>query len=94
MDATWLLVSLVVPPALAGASWALLHDRELPPVIPVILNALAPGAGLAAMGRPTLETVFGVMVGQFALIVAGGPDLVLLAPFGSSARSGPSPTPR
>jgi DNA-directed RNA polymerase subunit RPC12/RpoP len=82
MDATWLLVSLVVPPALAGASWALLHDRELPPVVPVILNALAPGAGLAAMGRPTLETVFGVMVGQFALIVAGGPDLILLAPFG------------
>jgi hypothetical protein len=82
MDATWLLISLAAPPILAGISWGLFHDRDLPPVLPVALNALAPGAGLAAMGRSTLEIVFGVMLGQVAMIVAGSPDPVMLAPFG------------
>lgn len=72
MTAGWFLLSLLVPPAAAVAAGVIFRGRLDRPIAAIVLNALAPGAGLAAMGRPTLEVVLGVLFAQASLLVAGG----------------------
>lgn len=81
MTPTWLLFSLVVPPALAALAWYLTRNTEVDPSVIVVLNGLMPGAGLAAAGRSILEIALCVLMGQIVLVMAQGPDIGMLAPF-------------
>jgi Zn finger protein HypA/HybF involved in hydrogenase expression len=71
MSAAWVLIPLLVPPIAALVAHFVLASREVPPALAIGLNALCPGAGLAAAGRPTLETVLGVLMAQASLVIAG-----------------------
>ncbi len=72
MNTGWFLVSLLAPPLAAVAAGIIFRGRLEQPIAAIVLNALAPGAGLAAIGRPTLEVVLGVLFAQASLLVAGG----------------------
>ncbi len=72
MTAGWFLLSLLAPPAAAALAAVVFRGRDPGAAISIGLNALAPGAGLAAAGRPTLEVVLGVMFAQASLLVTGG----------------------
>jgi hypothetical protein len=61
-----------MPPLAAMVAGAMIRPRQPAPQLTIVLNALVPGAGLAALGRPILETVFGVLLAQFSLILTGG----------------------
>ena len=72
MTAFWTVVAVLLPPlaAVVAAMW--LRPQQPAPQLAIALNALLPGTGLAALGRPILETVFGVLLAQFSLILTGG----------------------
>ena len=72
MTAGWFVFSLLAPPSAAVAAAVFFRGRLEQPVAAIVLNALAPGSGLAAIGRPTLEIVLGVLYAQASLLVAGG----------------------
>ena len=72
MTAAWTIVAVLMPPLAAVVAGTLLRPRQPAPQLAIALNALLPGAGLAALGRPTLESVFGVLLAQFSLILTGG----------------------
>lgn len=71
MTAGWVLVALIVPPAAAVVAATLIRPRNPGPWALVILNALSPGAGLAAAGRGTLEVVTGVLFAVASWILTG-----------------------
>jgi len=82
MSTAWFLIPLLGPPLAALIVGLTLASKELHPGVGIVLNALSPGAGLAAIGRPTLETVFGVLMAQASLFVAGTTDsLATYIPF-------------
>jgi hypothetical protein len=66
-----LLAALLGPPLLALAAGLGLAGRAVHPLAVIGLNALSPGAGLAAAGRPTVETALCVLMAQVSLIIAG-----------------------
>jgi hypothetical protein len=68
----WVIVSFLLPPLAAVLAASLLRPRNPQPQILIALNAILPGAGLAAAGRPTIEIVFGVVFAQVSLILVGG----------------------
>jgi len=68
----WGVVSFLLPPLAAILAASLLRPRNPPPQALIALNAILPGAGLAAAGRPTIEIVLGVVFAQISLILAGG----------------------
>ncbi len=72
MTAGWFLLSLLAPPAAAALAAVAFRGRAPGPATTIGLNAIAPGAGLAATGRPTLEVVLAVMFAQASLLVTGG----------------------
>jgi Zn finger protein HypA/HybF involved in hydrogenase expression len=69
---TWALLSVVLPPLLAVIAAAFLRTRQPHPYLIIKLNALSPGAGLAAAGRPVFELVLGVLFAQASLLLTGG----------------------
>jgi hypothetical protein len=70
-----------VPPLAAVLAASLLRPKNPRPQILIALNAILPGAGLAAAGRPTIEIVFGVVFAQVSLILVGGiQDIWMYAP--------------
>lgn len=73
MTAGWFLLSLLAPPAAAALAAVAFRGRPPTSAAAIGLNAIAPGAGLAADGRPTLEVVLGVMFAQAGLLITGGP---------------------
>ncbi|HSN55709.1 MAG TPA: hypothetical protein VLT32_13605 [Candidatus Sulfomarinibacteraceae bacterium] len=82
MSAALLLLALLGPPAAALIAGFIYRGREASPLATIVLNALSPGAGLAAAGRPTLETVLAVLMAQASLLVAGSVgSLVSYVPF-------------
>ncbi len=72
MTAAWIVIAIFLPPLAALAGAFLVRPRDPAPQLAVGLNAFAPGAGLAALGRPTLEVVIGVLFAQVSLILTGG----------------------
>jgi hypothetical protein len=72
VTATWTIVAVLVPPLAAVVAGTLLRPRNPAPQLAIAINAILPGAGLAALGRPVLESVFGVLLAQFSLILTGG----------------------
>ena len=72
MSSGWLLLSLLAPPAAAAVAAAACRQRPAGAATAIALNAVAPGAGLAALHRPTLEVVLAVLFGQASLLVTGG----------------------
>ena len=72
MTPGWGVVSFLLPPLAAILAASLLRPRNPPPQALIALNAILPGAGLAAAGRPTIEIVLGVVFAQMSLILAGG----------------------
>ncbi len=71
MSTEWVLIPLIGPPIAALVAHFVFASRAVPPAATIGLNALCPGAGLAAAGRPTLETVLGVLMAQASLLIAG-----------------------
>jgi hypothetical protein len=81
VTAGWTIVAVLLPPLAAVASGVFLRPRKPPPQLAIALNAVLPGAGLAALGRPTLEAVLGVLFAQFSLILTKGTqDLWMYVP--------------
>ena len=72
MSGGWALVSLALPPLATLVAWAALHSRQAHPLLVIGLNALMPGAGLAAARRPMLEVASGVVFSMICLIAVGG----------------------
>lgn len=72
MEPGWFLLALLGPPLVAGAAFLVFRRRAAPPRIAIALNAVSPGAGLVALGRPLLEVVLAVLFAQAAMLVAGG----------------------
>ena len=72
MSAIWTVVAVLLPPLAAVVAGIWLRPQQPAPQLAIALNALLPGTGLAALGRPILETVFGVLLAQFSLILTGG----------------------
>lgn len=82
MSTAWFLIPLFGPPLAALIAGLTLASKETHPGVGIALNTLSPGAGLAAIGRPTLETVIGVLMAQASLFVAGTMDsLAYYIPF-------------
>ncbi len=71
MSTGWVLIPLLGPPIAALVAHFVFASRTLPPAATIGLNALCPGVGLAAAGRPTLETVLAVLMTQASLLIAG-----------------------
>jgi hypothetical protein len=69
---SWTIFAVLTPPLAAVAAGTLIRPRQPSPQIAIALNALLPGAGLAALGRPILESVLGVLLAQFSLVLTGG----------------------
>jgi DNA-directed RNA polymerase subunit RPC12/RpoP len=67
----WFLTSLLLPPAAALGAWLVLRGRTVPPHLVIVLNALVPGAGLAAAGSPQLEVAGGVLFAIVSLLTVG-----------------------
>jgi len=77
----WVLVSVVLPPLSAVLATILLRPRAPGPYLVTGLNAILPGSGLAADGRPTLEVVLGVLFAQASLLITGSvQDLWMYVP--------------
>ena len=74
MTPGWLLTSLALPALGAIGAAVLLRRHEPGAYLITLLNAILPGTGLAAGGRPTLEVVLGVLFAQASLLVIGGTD--------------------
>jgi hypothetical protein len=72
MSATWTIFAVLLPPLAAVFAAVVLRPRQPAPQLAIGLNALMPGSGLAALGRPTLESVLGVLFAQVSLILTGG----------------------
>jgi len=72
VTAIWTVVAVLLPPLAAVFAGIWLRPQQPAPQLAIALNALLPGTGLAALGRPILETVFGVLLTQFSLILTGG----------------------
>jgi len=72
VSAAWTVFAVLMPPLAAVVAGTLLRPRQPAPQLAIALNALMPGAGLAALGRPILESVVGVLLAQFSLILTGG----------------------
>jgi hypothetical protein len=71
VTASWTVVAVLVPPLAAVVAGTFLRPRHPAPQLAIALNALLPGAGLAVLGRPILESVLGVLLAQFSLILTG-----------------------
>jgi len=71
MSTAWVLIPLLVPPIAALVAHFVFASRGVHPAVAIGLNALCPGAGLAAAGRPTLESVLAVLMAQASLLIAG-----------------------
>lgn len=71
MSGAWVLISLLGPPMAALAAHFIFASRDPHPAAVIGINALFPGAGLAAAGRPTLESALGVLMAQSSLLIAG-----------------------
>ncbi|MCP4897542.1 MAG: hypothetical protein GY906_11270, partial [bacterium] len=70
------------PPLAAYLSGILIRPKKPDPYLVIALNAALPGTGLAALGRPFLETLMGVLLAQFSLLLVGrGEDLAFYVPF-------------
>jgi Zn finger protein HypA/HybF involved in hydrogenase expression len=65
------LTALLGPPLAALLAGLLLGQRDVRPASAIALNTVSPGAGLAALGRPTLEVVLCVLMAQASLLIAG-----------------------
>jgi hypothetical protein len=64
--------AILAPPLAAIICRSALRVRSVPPQVAIGLNALMPGSGLAVLGRPTVESVLGILFAQFSLILTGG----------------------
>ena len=81
MSTGWILLSVLLPPAAASLAGLGFRGRDADPLVTIGLNAVMPGSGLAAAGRPILEVVLGVMFAQASLLITGGPaNIGFLAP--------------
>lgn len=81
MSTGWILLSVLLPPAAASLAGLGFRGRDADPLVTIGLNAVMPGSGLAAVGRPILEVVLGVMFAQASLLITGGPaNIGFLAP--------------
>ena len=72
MTTLWTIFAVLIPPLAAFVAGMWLRPRQPAPQLAIALNAILPGTGLAALGRPVLESVFGVLLAQFSLILTGG----------------------
>ncbi len=82
MTTGWLLISMLLLPAAAAAAAVVGRTAEPPPVAAVVVNAVLPGSGLVLLGRPLVEVVLCVLMGEAAMLVAGGTDAIgSLVPF-------------
>ena len=82
MSSAWVLIPLLGPPVAALMAHFIFASREIHPGVVIGLNTLCPGAGLAAAGRPTLESALGVLMTQASLLIAGTMgSLVTYLPF-------------
>ena len=82
MSSAWVLIPLLGPPVAALVAHFIFASREIHPGVAIGLNTLCPGAGLAAAGRPTLESILGVLMTQASLLIAGTTgSLVTYVPF-------------
>jgi len=67
----WVLVALFGPPLAALVAGLTLSTRAVHPLVTIGLNAVSPGAGLAAAGRPAVEAAVCVIMAQASLFIAG-----------------------
>jgi Zn finger protein HypA/HybF involved in hydrogenase expression len=82
MSNAWVLIALLGPPVAALVAGLVFSSRVAHPFAVIGLNALSPGAGLAATGRPTLESALAVLMAQASLLIAGSMgSLVTYLPF-------------
>jgi len=72
VSAAWFLFSILAPAGAATAVALTLRDRTAPDLAVVLLNALMPGAGVAAAGRPLVEVAAGVIFSAVSLLTVGG----------------------
>ncbi|MCG6963139.1 MAG: hypothetical protein LJE95_07735 [Acidobacteria bacterium] len=73
MTGGWVLLALGTPLVLTFAAIAL-RPTSPSPLAAIAVNALAPGAGLALLGRPMLEVAVGLLVTVASLLTIGGFD--------------------
>ncbi len=71
MSAPWFLFSLLAPAAAALTVTLALRGRRAEDPVVILLNALMPGAGVAAAGRPLVEVVAGVILSTVSLFTIG-----------------------
>jgi Zn finger protein HypA/HybF involved in hydrogenase expression len=71
MSPAWFLLAVVGPPVAAVLAGVVLRPRNVHPVATIVLNAVSPGAGLAAAGRSTLEATLGVLMAQASMVIVG-----------------------
>lgn len=82
MNAYWGLIALVGPPLAAVIAGWLIRPTKPDPLIPIVLNTICPGSGLAALGRPIIETVLCTLLAQFSLVLVGqSENIVAYVPF-------------
>lgn len=77
MSGLWVLAALLGPPLAALVAGLTLSSRDVPPLAVIGLNAIAPGSGLAAAGRPTFEAALCVLMAQVSLLIAGAMGSIL-----------------
>lgn len=81
MTTAWLLASMLLLPAAAAAA-VLARTLQPPPAAAVAVNAVLPGSGLVLLDRPVVEVVLCVLMGEAAMLVAGGTAAIgSLVPF-------------
>ena len=90
MSTAWVLIPLLGPPIAALVAHFAFASRAVTPCgQPSGSTPCRPGAGLAAAGRPTLETALGVLMAQASLLIAGTMgSLGYFVPFMVSGGSG------
>ena len=71
MSGAWILVALLGPPLAALIAGLTLSARPVHPLVMIGLNTVSPGVGLAAAGRPTVESALCVLMAQASLVIAG-----------------------
>ncbi len=72
MTPVWVLTAFLLPPLAAVLAAVFVRPLSPHPVVSIGLNTAIPGAGLAALARPTLEVVIAVLFAQVSLILTGG----------------------
>lgn len=72
MSAEWFFFSILAPAAAAAAAALALRRRKAADPLVILLNALMPGAGVAAAGRPLVEVAAGVTLSAASLLTVGG----------------------